>query len=139
MNKLWGKYFIAIILTVSVIATLTGFITAQAQMQTPASQGWEAEWQKTLEAGRKEGTVSVYVSLLAPAVRKQAPVFKNQFGINVEVTTGRGTNLLQKLRTEKAAGMHLADVVISGTNALFVVKQLGLTGPMENKLILPEV
>ncbi|MDZ4245667.1 MAG: hypothetical protein U1D67_00945, partial [Dehalococcoidia bacterium] len=75
MNKLWGKYFIAIILTVSVIATLTGFITAQAQMQTPASQGWEAEWQKTLEAGRKEGTVSVYVSLLAPAVRKQAPIY----------------------------------------------------------------
>ncbi|MDP2645653.1 MAG: extracellular solute-binding protein [Desulfobacterales bacterium] len=131
MNRSGGKYFIIIILAISVAATLMGYATAEAQ--------WEAEWQKTLEAGKKEGKVSVYVSSLAPAVRKQAPVFQEKFGIKVEVTTGRGSQLLSKLTTEKTAGLNLADVVLSGGNTIFGIKRLGVTEPLDNKLILPEV
>ncbi|MDP2644479.1 MAG: extracellular solute-binding protein [Desulfobacterales bacterium] len=131
MNKSAGKYFIVLILAISAAATVIGSMKAEAQS--------EAEWQKTLEAGKKEGKVSVYVSLLAPAVRKEASSFTKKFGIEVEVTTGRGAQMTEKLRTEVRTGANLADVVLSGSNPMFTVKKMGVTEPMDNKLILPEV
>ncbi|MDP2644872.1 MAG: extracellular solute-binding protein [Desulfobacterales bacterium] len=131
MKKSGGKYFIAIMLTVCVAATLLGYVKAAAQ--------WEAQWQKTLAAGKKEGKVMLYGSEVASAVRGQAPEFKKQFGIDIEITTGRGSEVAQKLRAEKAAGLHLADVIISGGNTMFSVKKMGVTEPMDDKLILPEV
>ncbi|MDP2646008.1 MAG: extracellular solute-binding protein [Desulfobacterales bacterium] len=131
MNKSGGKYFIVIIMAISVAATLMGYVKAEAQ--------WEAKWQQTLEAGKKEGKVAVYISSLGPALRKQAPVFKEKFGIEVEVTSGRGNAILSKLRTEKTAELNLADVVMGGSNSLQPLNKLGVTEPLDNKLILPEV
>ena len=132
MKKLGEKYFIVIILAISFSITLMGNVKAEAQ--------WEAKWQKVLEAGKKEGKVAVYASLLAPGLRQQAPIFKRQFGIDIEVTTGRGADLAQKLSTEKRAGLNIADVIISGGNTFFGdVKSSGVTTSMEEKLILPEV
>ena len=103
MYKLGGKYFITIILAISVAATLMGYVKAEAQ--------WEAKWQKALEAGKKEGKVSVYASLAAPGLRQQAPLFKRQFGIDIEVTTGRGADLARKLSTEKRAGLNVGHII----------------------------
>ncbi|MDP2646444.1 MAG: extracellular solute-binding protein [Desulfobacterales bacterium] len=131
MNKSRGKYFIVMVLAVSVAVILMGYVKAEAQ--------WEAEWQKTLAAGKKEGEVAVYVSSLGTTVRKQAPVFQEKFGIKVDAIVGRGNELRQKLNREKTAGLNLADVVISGGNSLIGFKKMGITEPMDNKLILPEV
>ncbi|MDP2644483.1 MAG: extracellular solute-binding protein [Desulfobacterales bacterium] len=131
MNKSGGKYFIVIILAISFAATLMGYIRAEAQ--------WEAQWQKTLEAGKKEGKVTVYGSDMGSVLRKHAPVFGKKFGIELEITSGRGSQLGQRLRREKTAGMHLADVVMAGGNSILSYKKMGITEPMDNKLILPEV
>ncbi|MDP2646554.1 MAG: extracellular solute-binding protein [Desulfobacterales bacterium] len=131
MNKTGGKYFMVVILAIAVAVTLIGYVKADAQS--------EAEWQKVLEAGKKEGKVAVYASLVSPAIRKLAPLFKEKFGIEVEVTAGRGSDISRKLRTEKTAGVHLADVIISGGNTMFAVKQLGVLTPLDSQLILPEV
>ncbi|MDP2645999.1 MAG: hypothetical protein Q8P24_13750, partial [Desulfobacterales bacterium] len=111
MIKLGDKYSIVIILAISLTAVLMGYVKTEAQ--------WEAEWQKTLEAGKKEGKISVYAAQLAPSVRKQAPVFTKKFGIEVEVTATRGPEMPKKLRTEKSAGVNIADVVINGSNSMF--------------------
>ncbi|MDP2647481.1 MAG: extracellular solute-binding protein [Desulfobacterales bacterium] len=131
MNKSGRRYYMVMALAVSVAVALMGYGKAEAQ--------WEAEWQKTLEAGKKEGKVVVYGASFGPAVRDQAPIFKKKFGIDLDVTVGRGSELGQKLRTEKAAGMHLADVMIAGGNSVLGYKKIGVTEPLENKLILPEV
>ncbi|MDP2643596.1 MAG: extracellular solute-binding protein [Desulfobacterales bacterium] len=131
MNKPGGKHFIGIILAISFAATLTCYVKAEAQ--------WEAEWQKTLEAGKKEGKVSVYVTSMAPAMRKQTLIFKKQFGIDLEITSGRGPELSSRLRTAIRAGLNPADVVIAGGAPVLSFKQMGLTGPLEEKLILPEI
>ena len=148
------KRFLRVLTALLVVSTLlpTGLMDAQStdkkasptlkkpsQTPPPASKGWEAEWQKTLEAGKKEGRVSVYVTSLAPAMTKQAPMFKKQFGIDIEVTSGRGPEMLQRLRTEKNAGLNLVDVVIAGGEPIVSVKLIGITEPLDNKLILPEV
>src|SRR3990167_6091855 len=107
---------------------------------TPLKQGWEVEWQKTMAEARKEGTVSIYASLIAPYLREQAPAFKAKFGIDLDITTGRGSDMAQKLIRERAGGIYLADVVIAGLNTFFGdVKKTGVTETMSAKLILPEV
>ncbi|MDP2646801.1 MAG: extracellular solute-binding protein [Desulfobacterales bacterium] len=131
MNKSGGKHFMVMVLAVLFAATLMGHVKAEAQ--------WEAEWQKTLEAAKQEGKVAVYGSDLPIVMRKHAPFIKKQFGIELEITSGRGSQIAQRLRKETAAGMSLADVVIAGGNPTVSFKQLGVTGPMDNKLILPEV
>ncbi|MDP2644208.1 MAG: extracellular solute-binding protein [Desulfobacterales bacterium] len=131
MNKPGGKFFMVMVLAVSIAAALMGYETAAAQ--------WEAEWQKTLEAGKKEGKVSGYIGLLAPALRKEVAAFQEKFGIQIEITPGRGSDLTKKLRTERAAGIHLADVAINGSNTMYAAKNMGATVPLDDKLILPEV
>lgn len=107
---------------------------------TPLKQGWEAEWERVKEAGKKEGTVSIYATLIAPSIREKASFFKQKFGIDLDVTAGRGADMSQKLLRERAGGVFLADVVIAGLNTFFgEVKKAGVTEPMPNKLILPEV
>lgn len=107
---------------------------------TSLKQGWEVEWDAAMAAGKKEGTVSVYATLVAPPLREYAPTFKQKYGIEIEITTGRGADMAQKLLRERAAGIYFADVVISGLNTFFgSVKKSGATSAMPSKLILPEV
>ncbi len=68
MNKSGGKHFIVILVAICAAVTLMGYGKAEAQ--------WEAEWQKTLAAGKKEGKVVVYGSSFVPALKTQAPIFK---------------------------------------------------------------
>lgn len=131
MHKSDRSYFFSIILAIFLAVTFLGNAKAEAQ--------WEAEWQKTLEAAKKEGKVVVSVSSISPGLRKQAPIFLKQFGIEVEVMVDRGSGLIARLATEKRAGLNTIDALILGGNSIFDAKQLGVTEPMDNKLILPEV
>ncbi|MDP2645548.1 MAG: extracellular solute-binding protein, partial [Desulfobacterales bacterium] len=131
MNRSGIKYFTTMILAIAFTVALPGPVKAQAP--------WEAEWQKTVAAGKKEGKVSGYVGLLAPALRKEAAAFTKEFGIQIDITPGRGSDLTQKLRTENAAGMHIADFAINGSNTMLATKKMGVTAPLDSKLILPEV
>lgn len=113
---------------------------AKEAEKAPVKQGWEAEWDKTLQEARKEGKVSVYATLLAPPLREKAPAFKQKFGIDIEITTGRGSDMGQKLIRERAAGIYIADTVIAGLNTFFgAVKRSGAIAPMRSIPVLPEI
>lgn len=102
--------------------------------------GWEADWAKTLTEAKKEGKVSVYASLLGPPIRGAATIFKDKYGIELEITTGRGSDVARKLIAESKAGINLADVAISGLNTFFGdLKPAGASKPMESELIFPDV
>lgn len=131
MNKLRGTCFIATVLAVAVAATFMGYAKADAQ--------WEAQWQQTLEAAKKEGKVVLYGSSVGPVVRKQAAFFKKKFGFDLDVSAGRGGQFVQKVRSEMSAGLNVVDVIMAGGEPVVSFKQMGLTGPMDHTLILPEV
>ncbi len=102
--------------------------------------GWEAEWEKSLVEARKEGKVGVYASLVGPPLREQAGMLKQKYGIELEITTGRGSEVAQKLIRERAAGIYIADIAISGLNTFFGdIKPSGGSVPLPSELILPEV
>ncbi|HYR41424.1 MAG TPA: extracellular solute-binding protein, partial [Terriglobia bacterium] len=102
-----------------------------------ASPAWQQEWEKTLEAGKKEGQVTIYIS----GYEAVLPDFEKEFpDIKVVAVTVRGNQLGQRLLAERRAEKYVADVVSSGANPnyqqFYPAKALD---PIKPALILPEV
>jgi ABC-type Fe3+ transport system substrate-binding protein len=106
-------------------------IAAQAKLE------WQQEWEKTLEAAKKEGQVTIYIS----GYEAVLPHFEKEFPeIKLTAVTARGNQLGQRLLSERRAEKYLADVVSSGANPsyqqFYLAKALD---PITPALILPEV
>ncbi len=114
--------------------------TAPAKAAQPKT-GWQAEWQATIEAAKKEGTVVIYEQWGPKAKVDLGRAFKDKFGIDIGfVSAGTSTQLVPKLTTERRAGLYLADVIGSGgPTALTQMKPAGILSPIDQMLILPEV
>ena len=102
-----------------------------------AQPAWQQEWDKVLEAAKKEGQLTIYISgyeAVLPHFEKEYPEIK------VNAVTARGNQLGQRLLSERRAEKYLADVVSSGANPnyqqFYVAKALD---PITPALILPEV
>ena len=99
----------------------------------------KTEWEKTLEAAKKEGQVSVYGSdtfenFLRGEFQKRFPWIKSTF------VGARGPIIGPKILTERRAEKYLVDIVLTGPGTpyriLYKAKVLDPIGPA---LILPEV
>ncbi len=113
--------------------------TKAASKKAPATS-WETEWNRTVEAARKEGKVVIYSTPSGDVIRSVASAFEKRFGIKVEWVNGRGEELAQRMLVEKTAGIKTHDVIISGgTTTQTVMKPRGLLGRIDSVLILPEV
>jgi iron(III) transport system substrate-binding protein len=122
----------AIVLACFVLFSLNA--VAYAAQAQPA---WQQEWDKTVEAAKKEGQVVIYIS----GYESVLPDFEKEFpDIKVVAVTGRGNQLGQRLLSERRAEKYLADVVSAGANPNYqqfhTAKALD---PIKPALILPEV
>ena len=102
-----------------------------------AKPAWQVEWEKVLTAAKKEGQVSVYIS----GYEEILPEFQKEFpDIKVLPTTGRGSQVGQKLLAERRAEKYLADVINAGGvttyQQLFPSK---VFDPIKPALLLPEI
>ncbi|MGN6735121.1 MAG: ABC transporter substrate-binding protein [Candidatus Binatia bacterium] len=102
-----------------------------------AKLAWQAEWENVLTAAKKEGQVAVYIS----GYEEILPEFQKEFpDIKVQPTTGRGSQVGQKLLAERRAEKYLADVVSAGGvttyQQLFPAK---VFDPIKPALLLPEI
>ena len=103
-------------------------------------KGWEKEWSQTLAAAAKEGAV-VVVGSPDPVMRNEIiPKFKARFGVPVEFLAGRSSEIVARIRTERAAGIYSVDLYLSGPDttatALYPEKMID---PLRPLLVLPEV
>jgi iron(III) transport system substrate-binding protein len=100
---------------------------------------WQAEWQKTIEAAKKEGQLSLYggQEITHPDI---VAAFNKEFAfIKVTTTSGRGGDLVARIVAERRADKYLADVMASGPNGprmLYLGKALD---PIAPAFVLPEV
>ncbi len=102
---------------------------------------WQIQWNNATAASKKEGKVVLYAAYgLADARDTFINAVKDRFGIELEMTVARGTQLSAKLITERNAGLYLADVYMGGISD-FVASILPakLLDPVEPGLILPEI
>ena len=102
-----------------------------------AKAAWQAEWEKTLEAAKKEAQLTIYISgyeAILPDFAKEYPEIK------VNAVTGRGNQLGPRLLAERRAEKYIADVVSSGTNPNYQQFYLAkVLDPIKPALVLPEV
>ncbi|NIO10422.1 MAG: extracellular solute-binding protein [Deltaproteobacteria bacterium] len=100
--------------------------------------GWQEDWERTVQAAKKEGKVSMFGP--TGTARRDALVrpFEKKFGISVEFLGGRVTSFPPKISAERRAGHFGWDLIVAGAlEALFV--PMKIMAPLEPVLILPEV
>jgi iron(III) transport system substrate-binding protein len=103
-----------------------------------AKPSWEVEWERTVQAAKREGQVTVYISGYDAVL----PVFQKEYPeIKVVGVTGRGHQLLQRLISERRAGKYLADVFNAGVPIPYPQFYRATKGldPIRTALILSEV
>jgi iron(III) transport system substrate-binding protein len=92
---------------------------APAAAAKPAPAAWEAQWNALVEAAKQEGTV-VVSGPPTPEVRTQlGAAFKNRFGIELEYLGGRTSELMARLKVERAAGQYTVDAMVAGAQSAY--------------------
>ncbi len=103
-------------------------------------EAWQTKWEKLVKSAQKEGRIVIYTSEGAEPRAAMSKTFKNKYGIEVETMTARSLQLIEKMFTERRAGLNLVDVFISGSTDMIVrLKPSGFLDPPESELLLPEL
>jgi len=104
-----------------------------------ADDSWQTKWGKTVAAARKEGRVNLYITNWGIILRDKS--FEKAYpGIKVVGVTGRGSQIRQRILTERRAGKYIADVISGGTSTtLIALYPNSMLDPIKPALILPEV
>lgn len=103
-------------------------------------KGEGGEWDKLIEAARKEKKIVVYSTSASILRQPLAEAFQKRYGVTVEMTFGKGNEVAEKLISERRAGLYIADVYNGGSGTpVRQLKPAGALDPMEQTLVHPEV
>jgi ABC-type Fe3+ transport system substrate-binding protein len=102
------------------------------------ADAWQADWDKTVQAAKKEGQLVLYGSadfeFLFAEFHKKYPEIK------VTGVFGRGADVAKRLMSERRAAKYLADLYVNGMTTGYNVFYKGKAlDPMPPQLVLPEV
>ena len=94
------------------------------------------DWDKVIAAAKQEGSVIVYSSYTSDTHTAIKQAFEKKYGIKVDILTGRGSEVTERIRTEQAANRYNGDVWHTAIATLetryqedpFVVPHGGLPG-----------
>ena len=118
---------------------LAFLITIMSTVSAAEPPKWKEEWQRVVEAAKKEGQVSLYGGQeiahpdIIAAFNKEFPFIK------VLTATGRAPDLMTRIVAERRADKYLADVMASGPNGPRMLYLGKLLDPIAPAFILPEV
>jgi len=121
-----------VVLLISLLGLANGAIAAEVPK-------WQDEWQRVVEAAKREGELSFYGS---EGYEKIFEVFQKKYPeIKVRSNTSRrGSEHGQAVMTERRAGQYVVDLFINGVvtpNTVF--HKANILDPIRPQLILPEV
>jgi ABC-type Fe3+ transport system substrate-binding protein len=100
---------------------------------------WQTEWEKTLAAARKEGTVVVGIPASSELRKAIDARFREKFGIALELFPSRGPENVTRILNEYNAGVRYFDVFISGGATPLSLVAAGAADDFQSYVILPEV
>ena len=97
------------------------------------------EWEKTVEAAKKEGKVVVSIPSSGELRRGIEKVFKQRFGIDAELNTGSAASIVGKIRQESKSGAPYFDLHMGGGESMITgLLAEGVLAPLEPTLILKD-
>ena len=103
----------------------------------PVLAAWEVQWNETLAAASREG--SMVVAVTRQGYREGAELFMESFpDISMEFQVGRG--LEQRWLIEYDAGIHSVDISLTGSSSMMeIMMPAGFLENIKNVTFLPEV
>ena len=95
-------------------------------------------WVKVVEAGKKEGKLTVYtVHLFGDMGNEMSKIFFERMGIRVEmVSSGSSATLIERIKVERRTGSQVPSILTGAGSFVLSAKQDGLTEKMGE---IPEV
>jgi len=98
---------------------------------------WQIEWEKTVEAAKKEGQLVLYASEGYEEVFRD---FSKKYP-EIKVTLGiiYGAESTSRFLAERRAGKYLIDLYINGNTTAFQLHKTKNLAPLKPALLLPEV
>ncbi len=120
------------------VALALGLLLA-TNLHAAETPKWQQEWDRTVRAAEQEGQVNVSIGGYGAVI--ESGVFQKSYPkIKVNYITGAGTDITQRIVTERRGGKYLLDVYNGGGVSLYQVLYLGkMIEPIKPALILPEV
>jgi len=115
------------------------FVFAAAGL-TRAANGhanWRAEWEKTVEAAKKEGQVTIYTSSTQNTLLMESGAFQKKYP-EIKLLVAQG-DPVQRVMTERRVGKYLADISFTGPSSIWRLYQARVLDPIRDTLVLPEV
>lgn len=107
-------------------ATLPQSGTPTSNISPPTSQ--DAAWAKVVEAAQKEGRLTIYsYNFVGDVGLAISQAFRERYGIQVEIITGRGSAFIERLKTEKRMGSIMADMSDNSPTNAKNMKEQGFT------------
>lgn len=104
------------------------------------AQSKPVEWNKVVEAAKKEGKVVVSIPSSADLRNGLEKTFSQRYGIQVETVTARGSASVRKIADEAKAGVHFFDVHLGGSQSIITgLLPEGVLDPVADYFLLPEV
>jgi ABC-type Fe3+ transport system substrate-binding protein len=97
------------------------------------------EWDKTLEAAKKEGKIVLAIPPANELRREMETVLKAKFGLEAELVSAPGPRNASRIASERKAGVSYFDALIVGTGTAVGLAHDGMLEPIEPLLILGEV
>ncbi|MET0586082.1 MAG: extracellular solute-binding protein [Candidatus Binatia bacterium] len=111
------------------------------QFSPAFAQSRSSEWEKILDAGRKDARVVVSIPTSAELRKEFESGFKKAFpGIELELNVARGSSNINKIAEEQNAGVQSIDVHMGGTTSIITgLLAPNFLEPVMPSMVLPEV
>jgi ABC-type Fe3+ transport system substrate-binding protein len=118
-----------------IVCLLFAFVFASV---LPAAE-WQTEWERTLAAAKKEGTVVVGIPASSELRTAIGAKFKDKFGIAVELLPARGPENVTRIVTEFNAGVRYFDILVAGGATPLAMVSAGAADDFPSYMVMPEV
>ncbi len=107
---------------------LGGLAASAALARSAAAQ--DADWQKVVDAAKKEGKVVVYTASIGSPFHKTVfKAFESKYGIAVELLEARASEVRERVRVEQSAGRFLGDIHHNGSTTTWLMQRDGNLQP----------
>jgi iron(III) transport system substrate-binding protein len=126
--------------SIFVLLLILGWNLQGDMVSAQSGSARQREWDKILEAGKKEAKVVISVPSSAELRKEIDKTFRQRFGIEPELIAGRAASIVGKIHQEVKSGVHNFDLHIGGSESMVTGLLLeGLLEPFDTAMILPEV